>query len=645
MTEKDQHSSKKPTSDKGSLKRRSVLVIGMSGIFILLLTFLVYTPALKNDFVWDDVKYVCENTKIQSLNFQSLYWMLTSSHASNWHPLTWLSHAIDYSFWGLNPFGHHLTNIILHGLNTLLVFLLVIRLMSRAQEVTRMSSPSKMPLLISTNSFIGAGITASLFSLHPLRVESVAWVAERKDLLCAFFVLLSIISYLSYTSSVIKRYRWIWFSTCLLLFLLALMSKPMAVSLPLILLLLDLYPLKRLEPYFGKNLSILLEKIPFFVLSIASGVITIIAQHSGGAIESFERLSISLRLLNALYSLVFYLKKMIWPLELIPFYPYPKYVFLLDPQYLISGILVLAITGSCFWMVKKGKYLFFVAWSYYLITLFPVLGIIQVGGQAAADRYTYLPSIGILLVVGVALVWGWEKSSLTRRKLKLRGLLLICLCTVIFFLSYLTINQIRIWQNPEIFWSYIISAFPKTFPEAYDSLGIVYVKKGRLDEAISVFKKALNIKPNYADAHYNLGVAYHEKGVLDEAISEYKKALTINPNDAMAHVNLGTAYKDKHRLDEAISEFKKALIIKSNFAEAYLNLGVAYYEKGTLDKAISEFKQTIEIMPDYADAHHNLAVAYYSKGNYKLAIVHYNKAVELGGRVNPKLIELLKPYL
>ena len=649
----------------------------MGAIFILLLTLLVYMPALKNDFVWDDYQYVYENNGIRSLNPQSLYWMLTSFHAANWHPLTWLSHSIDYALWGLDPLGHRLTNIIMHGLNTLLVFLLVIQLMMKGKKVNGRPSPSKMPRSITPQALIVAGITALLFGLHPLHVESVAWVAERKDLLCAFFVLLSIISYLAYTSSITKRYRWIWFTVCLLLFILALMSKPMAVTLPVILLLLDIYPLNRLVHTPFRNLSIIWEKIPFFILSIVSSIITIIAQHDWGIIGSLEQYHLNSRLLNALRSLVFYLEKMIVPSKLVPFYPFPSYIHWLDVPYLVSGVLVLAITGGCLWMAKSGRYLFLITWSYYVITLLPVIGIIQVGVQAAADRYTYLPSLSIFLLIGIGALCVFERVALIKHKSMLGGLVLLFIC-IFMFLGQLTVKQIRIWRNPEILWSYVINVFPGRVPLAHNNLGFVYEKKGGLDEAISQYKQALAIDPRHLDAYYNLGRAYTKKGMLNEAVSEYKRALVIKPHYAKAHNNLGNIYKKRGGLDEAISEYRKALTINPNYAEARTNLGgaysnkgmfdeaiaeckkaiainsnltephtiigVAYHKKGEFAKAISEYKRAMAIKPDYPLAHNNLALSYYLKGNYRLAIIHCDRAVELGYSVNPKLLELLKPY-
>ena len=625
--------------DNSLLKKRFLYVIGISAIGIFVLTFMVYTPALKNDFVnWDDDQYVYENANIKSLNLKSSYWMLTSSHASNWHPLTWLSHTIDHAFWKLNPLGHHLTNNILHGLNTLLVFLLVMRLMYRSEEFGGIPLASKTPLSISTKSLIVASTTALLFGLHPLHVESVAWVAERKDLLCASFVLLSIISYLSYTSSILKSHRRILFATCLLLFIFALMSKPMAVTLPVILLLLDIYPLKRVSLYPGitsKNLLVLLEKIPFFALSIASGIVTIMVQKAGGAVKTLEWFPIDSRLLNALGSLVFYLERMIVPSKLVPFYPFPVHAHWLDLQYLLSAFLVLAITGFCLWMVKKGNDLFLIAWLYYVITVLPVLGIIQVGNQAAADRYTYLPSLSIFLLAGIGVLKVFERFTLARYKGMYRGLLLALTCIVMILLGQLTIKQIRIWQNSEILWRYVIDIYPNRVPLAHNNLGVAYGKKGMLDKAITEFKKSIAINSKFMKAHYNLGVIYKDKGMLDKAIFEYKKALIIKPDYAEAHTDLGNTYFKKGMLDEAISKHKKALTIKPDYAEAHTSLGLAYAKKGKLYDAIFEHKKALIIKPDYADAHTNLGNAYFKKGMLDEAVYEYEQAIA----VKPNLTE------
>lgn len=647
MTEREQTSSKKLSDDESLSTKQLKQTIGI-GIIILLLTCLLYTPALKNDFVWDDVTYITENTMICSLSIYSLYEMLSSFQASNWHPLTWLSLAIDHAFWGLDPFGYHLTNIILHGVNTLLVFFLVIRLLASVNKTKITLSPPKMPISTSTQALLVASVTAVLFGFHPLHVESVAWVSERKDLLCAVFVLLSILSYLSYASSVVERHRWIWFILCIFFFIFALMSKPMAVTLPGTLLLLDVYPLKRMSLYPGKTgrkSSVFLEKIPFFALSIASSIITIMAQHAGGAIRGFERFPTDARLLNALRALVFYLEKMITPFKLVPFYPFPANIHWLDLQYLLSAMLVFAITASCLWTLKKGSYLLFIVWSYYVITLLPVLGIIQVGGQAAADRYTYLPSLAIFTLIGVGVSWVLKKDALLKRRSMFGGLVLTFIC-IFIFLGQLTIRQIKIWHNSEILWSYVINAFPfpRSDPLAHYNLGNALAKRSKLGKAISEYKRALILKPHYPEAHNNLGSVYTIKGRLDEAMAEIEQALAINPYYAMAHNNRGNVYLKKGELDKAISEYKQAIAIKPDHAKAYGNMGLVYYNKGMLDEAIFEYKKSLFINPNLAEVHYNLSVAYYYKGIYESAILHCGKAIELGGSVNPKLLESLKPY-
>ena len=412
--------------DKSAYRNKSIYIIGISGFFIFSLTCLIYLPALRNGFIWDDVLYVSENTLIRTLSISSLYEMLISFHASNWHPLTWLSLALDYSFWTLDPLGYHLTNILLHGLNVLLVFFVTIKLIVQAENA--LSSQSKQEPLTLNRFLIAAGTTALLFGLHPIHVESVVWVSERKDLLCTLFFLLTIFSYLKYTSSIIERKRW--FIVCLSLFLLALMSKPMAVTLPLTLLLLDIYPLKRISLYPFRTLhnsSPFLEKIPFLTLSVVSSIITVLAQHTGGAIRTIERFPADARLLNALNSLVFYLQKILLPIKLVPFYPFPARVYWLDSEHFLSVIFVLTITASCLWSLTQGKHLLFIAWSYYVITLLPVLGIIQVGGQSAADRYTYLPSLGIFILMGVGISWVFENLAKLKRRIAIAGLVLIFL--------------------------------------------------------------------------------------------------------------------------------------------------------------------------------------------------------------------------
>ena len=630
--------------DGNNCLRKSFLrIVGICGAIIFLTTIMVYTPALRNGFVnWDDNEYVYENSYIRVLNLHTLSWMLTTFYAGNWHPLTWFSHATDYAIWGLNPFGHHLTNIILHGLNTLLVFLLVTQLMLIAKKIPSASLPSLMFLTFTVRSMIVASVTALLFGVHPLHVESVAWVAERKDLLCAFFFLLTLFSYIFFASTADKKTCQAWFTACMVLATAALMAKPMAVTLPLVMLLLDIYPLKRITISEGtsQNLRVLLEKVPLFLLISILSIFTILAQHAGGAFESFERMPLHFRLVNALYSPLFYLAKMLWPIGLVPFYPFSQAIGFFDPTYGISGILALSITGGCVWLWKRGRILFLIVWAYYLITLLPVVGIVQVGIQAAADRYTYLPSVSIFLVAGIAVAQLF--AVLVRSKnIIITGGVIVVLIFILFGL--LTVKQIKIWQDSETFWKHIIKSFPGRMYFAHNNLGVLYSKRGLYDKALEEYEKALAINPTYATAHNNLGVLYSMRGLYDKALEEYEKALASNPNFAEAHTNRGNAYFRKGEYDKALEEYEKALASNPSLAGAYLYLGNTYYKKGMYDEAIAQYKKALAINSNYVEVHNSLGMAYYKISNYSMAADHLDKALALGYKVDPKLLESIKP--
>ncbi|MBW1912994.1 MAG: tetratricopeptide repeat protein, partial [Deltaproteobacteria bacterium] len=437
----------------------------------------------------------------------------------------------------------------------------------------------------------------------------------------------SLLSYLTYTSTIYKQRRLIWYCISLVLYIFALISKPIAVTLPVILLLIDIYPLKRTNLYLSKNLTVLLEKIPFFILSIASGIITIMAQHSSGALLSLQETNLITRMLNALVTLVFYMEKLIWPSELVPFYPFTGEVF--NYRSVVSGIIVLALSGVSLEMARRGKPLWLIAWLYYIITLLPTLSIIQIGSHAAADRFTYLPRLSIFLLVGVGLSWLWVKAGLLKFKNMIRGLLLLSVFAVMLLFSYITIQQIRIWQNSETLWRYVTNVFPKTSLLAHMNLGSVYIEKGKLDEGIAEFKQVIAINPKHVKAYNNLGVAYGRKDRLDEAISEYEKALAIDPNFADAHINLGGAYGEKGLLDEAIAEFKQSLICDPNNAKAYYNLGAAYDKKGLLDDAVFGYKRAVAMNPYYAEAYHKLGLAFKAQGKLNDAIGSYREVIRL----------------
>lgn len=554
------------------LGKSSLGIIGAISIVICLITFLMYAPALKNNFVnWDDDVYVYENSNIHSFNADTLWWMLTALHGGNWHPLTWLSHAADYAIWGRNPFGHHLTSIILHVLNTFLVFLVVIQLVLRAAKINASPSASRFSYSTFVQSLIAAGIAALLFGVHPLHVESVAWVAERKDLLCAFFFLLTLCCYFFYTSSVATKNRRVWFTACIALSAAALMAKPMAVTIPLVLLLLDMYPLKRMTFSVGTGqvLRVVLEKVPFCLLSIISAILTILAQHAGGAFQGLER-PLYFKLANALYSPFFYLAKLLWPGGLVPFYPFPKAISVIDLTYYgISGILALGITGGCIWLWNNGRQMFLIVWAYYLITLLPVAGIIQVGVQAAADRYTYLPSVSIFVLAGTGVAQLYAAAGHRRNIITSMGLIL-----VVIFIAFtqLTAKQIKVWRNSETLWRRVIEKYPGRVHFAHLHLGNAYMRQAQYDNAAEEYEKAVAIYPAYANAHNNLGNAYVRQGQYDKALAAYEKAVAINPHLAEAHNNLALIYYAGRNYGLAKDHLDRALALGYKVSPQLLEL-------------------------------------------------------------------------
>ncbi len=596
---------------------------------VSLLTFVVYLSSLRNGFVeWDDDIYVFENPHIRSFDSAFFKWAFGTFHAANWHPLTWISHALDYAIWGLNPIGHHLTNNILHAVNTFLVVLLVVRLIEavvvHSQFTIHDSSASADPPGAGASRFTltAAAVTGLLFGLHPIHVESVAWVAERKDLLCALFFLLSVMAYTKYVTdtlqgakdtvhsskmpiaesrkqrTVFPMLHELWaMRYALCFFVLALLSKPMAVSLPVVLLILDWYPFQRIRSMKTLGIS-LIEKLPFIALSLGSSILTMLAQKAGRAMEAMEFVPLADRLLVSLKSLIAYLWAMLLPLNLIPFYPYPKDIRVLSLTYLLPVALVTGITIGCLILARKQK-LWSAAWGYYVVTLLPVLGIIQVGGQSMADRYTYLPSLGPFLLAGLIAAGAYEKAaSLKKGRLPLRMGSIIAASAVLCSITYITVQQVGIWKNGQTFWEYVIEKEPLKVPHAYNNLGYALLEKGQTEEAARLFETAISLAPAYAEAHNNLCIAYKAKGLYDKALEECLAAVRLSPNDPVNHNNLGIVYKHKGLYDKALEQHQIAINLKPDYAAAYFNLGNIYLEKGDMYMARRSFEAGLRIRPD-----------------------------------------------
>ncbi len=431
--------------------------------------------------------------------------------------------------------GHHLTNNLLHAINTFLVVVLATRLVEAWKRNT--TTHIQKVFQDDRSLLITGGVTGLLFGLHPVHVESVAWVAERKDLLCALFFLLSVMAYAKYASFAVKetvqknaklRFFNRQYLLSLGLFILALLSKPMAVSLPFVLLILDWYPFKRIRSL--KMLwPVFLEKLPFFIFSFMSSILTILAQRTGSAMKLNELVPLPGRLIVASKSLIEYLWKLILPLDLVPYYPYPRYIFILLPRFIVPIFLVIGITILCIGVARKQK-LWLSIWSYFVITLFPVIGIVQVGGQAMADRYSYLPSIGPFLGMGVVLAWISGNSSSSKKwglPIKVFSVILALFVTV--SLSYLTVRQIAIWKNSLDLWTRVIEKEPERAPVAYNNRGVYLSDTGQFDKAIADFNKAIELSPGDSTAYYCRGLAFYKTGKFDQAIADFEKTIALDP--------------------------------------------------------------------------------------------------------------------
>ena len=586
------------------------------GLFLTVATLLVFWQVGNHAFIHvDDSEYVTDNVHVNTgLSWDNITWAFTSTHAANWHPLTWLSHMLDCELFGLNPKGHHLTSVLFHIVNSLLLFL-ILRWMTGA--------PWR------------SGLVAALFALHPLHVESVAWVAERKDVLSTFFLFLTLLSYLWY----VERPGFYRYLVIILFFTLGLMAKPMLVTLPFVLLLLDYWPLERIRlgqsgmSHAGQHRSAtstkkpkaqafspLLEKTPLFVLAALSCLVTFLVQRSGGAVGALEIYPFNIRIANALVSYVSYIIKMFWPQNLAVFYPHPGQSLPLW-QAAGAGLLLLAISITVIRLGRRYPYLF-VGWFWYVGTLVPVIGLVQVGAQAMADRYTYVPLIGLLFMItwGVADLlgsWRYGKPALAVAAISLLSALMVC-----------TFLQLKYWKNSITLFEHTLQVTNNN-SQIHNNLGNVLTQRGNLQEAISHYTKALEISPNYAEAHINIGVALTKQGRFKEAIKHYSAALKLKSNSAELHNNLGVALYSQGDVRGAIENYLTAVQLKPDYAEAHNNLGNGLAKLGKLAEAEIHYSKALKLRADYPQAHNNLGVALARQGKLNEAIAHFREAVRL----------------
>ncbi len=587
------------------------------GLIPVLAVVLFYLPVLDNGFIdLDDPENITNNPGIRSLGFSSLRWMFTTNLAGYWMPLTWLSDAVNYSIAGLNPWIYHFTNALIHVLNTFLVFLISRRLLGSAPAVLDSGGLEGLRGL----EIPAAILTALLFGLHPIHVESVAWATERKDVLYAFFFLLALLSYLDYGKSLDRKWK---LYACLGFYLLSLMSKPMAITLPLVLLILDFWPLRRFQPDPRK---VLVEKIPFFVLALSFSLVTRLEM---GQIKMINpNFSPWLRMVHVCHSLGFYIYKMAVPMELVPVYPFPH---LMGAAYYLEsalgGLVVILISLACYYYKQKFPFLP-AAWIYFLITLAPVIGFVQIGSFAAGDRYTYLPSLGLFLPfsAGAAFLFSGNKKNF--------GVLITLMALL---LGFGTLGQIGIWKSAQTLWDSLTRVYPAETRDVLLNNGNLLLNAGKTDEALNQYKRAAGILPAQAAVHERIAYAYMIEGRIDEAIMELKEAIKINTatkelSQVQLRHDLWYCYKRQGSTKEALEETREDVKEEPDNALAYFDMGVSYFDMGSVKDAEAAFQTACRLdpfKPDYLDT---LASMYQKLGRTQEAVAAYKKGI----MVNPK---------
>jgi Tfp pilus assembly protein PilF len=579
-------SAREAITDSTTAVGRSWRKLLVPGCILIGITMAAFLPALNNQFIdFDDDLYVTANPHVRAgLTRESLAWAFRSTQANNWHPLTWISHILDWQLFGSHPWGHHLTSVVFHATNAMLLLLVVYQLSGAPWR-----------------SFFVAG----LFAVHPLRVESVAWVAERKDVLSTCFGLLAIWTYTKYAQEKAsarigaKRAQHsrtvVYYVLAFVCFVFSLMSKPMLVTLPFLLLLLDYWPLGRLETS-SENLPRvpfwLLDKIPFLIGSAVSSWITFVAQRAGGAMTSLAHLTFGERLANVVVSYCRYLAKALVPTKLAVFYPHPGQW----PTPIVLGCAILLVTITLIVVILRKRFPYaFVGWFWFVGSLVPVVGLVQIGRQGMADRYTYFPMIGIgLLAI-------WSLHTMTRPwpggQIAVVTLGVVTLGTCVALTRY----QLAYWKDSESLLSHAIAVTRNNYL-AQNNLGIALQRQGRLKEAASAFREAIVAKPDDAEAHINLGNNLCRTGQIDSGIAEFECAIQFRSDSVQAHHNLGLALFNRGKFDEGIRELETTVKLRPDAAEAHVELARALTYRGRGDEAIRHLEEALRLSPEHRQA-------------------------------------------
>jgi Tfp pilus assembly protein PilF len=574
----------------------------LAPFLVALVTFVVFLPALRSGFVtWDDDRNFLMNPRYRGMGITELRWMWTTFHMGHYVPLSWMTLGLDYVLWGMNPAGYHLTNLLLHTANTVLLYFVARRLLPLARGMS--TDDGTLDL--------AAAFAALLFGIHPLRVESVVWITERRDVLSGLFYFLCVLFYLK---SPFDGRRWYWCAVAV--FPLALLSKATAVTIPAVLLILNFYPLRRIGGSAGWSSAsarrVYLELAPFALLAAATSVLSLVALHPPSQLNATGKIAVSA------WSLCFYLWKTLVPTDLAPLYEMRKVIPPFRWPFLVSYAAVIGISAAA-WMMRRRWTGVSIAWLAFVVIVFPMLGVVQNGPQIAADRYTYQAAPVLAILAGAAfaqLRWFLPITALATAS------------AMLLALGVLTWNQTRVWLTSETLWTRVLEHDSES-SIAHTALASLLFANGNVDDAIVHYERSLTLDPAYADGHNNLGVALMRKGRLDEAVAQYQHALELKPAYAEAHTNLGAALARRGDLAGAIEHYEQALAIDHDDADAHVNWGNALVRMGRLDEAIGHYRDALAVRHDDADAHHNWGVALAQQGKLDEAIVQFKEALAI----------------
>jgi len=600
--------------------------------------FAVFGRVLGHQFLhFDDNEYIYDNPHVRTgLTLANVGWAMTAYHSNNWHPLTWISHMLDVTLFGLAPGPHHLMNVALHAVNAVLLFALLVRL---------------------TGARWRSAFVAAAFAVHPLRVESIAWASERKDVLCGLFALLTIAAYAAYA----RRPSWPRYGAVVVAYAAGLMAKPMLVTLPFVLLLLDVWPLRRAGPARVRWL----DKLPLLALAAASSSLTLAAQTKGGVVRSLEDLPLAMRLANAIVAFSRYALKLLVPLQQAFYYPYPKTLPVAAAALSLVAVVLVTLWT---WRMRRERPYALVGWLWYLGMLVPVIGIVQVATQAIADRYTYLPSIGLFLMLA------WGAADVVRARPAWRAPLIALAAVTLCAYAAKAYVQTGYWKDGITLFSRdtrvvkdnvlgyrnlgvalsdsaryaeaipaferVLQRYPQDAVTQYD-IGSALEKLGRWDEAAARYQASLAADPKQPDALYNYANVLNHLGRGAEAAAALEQSVRLRPDFALAHNNLGNTLSRLGRQDEAIAHYHEALRLDPGYTEAYNNLGTSLRQAGRLPEAIDAFEQALRMKPNFAAAEFNLGAVYLQQGDAAKAREHFDRAIaidpslakNLGGRV------------